>query len=124
VQYATEARSVEGRYLDAYREANFHTGLGATIKRASLVIGGIVAFISLVYMLSHMGPQAGMFGPDVIGEGLGFFGIVIGTVAGGIGWIFGTLIASQGQLLKATLDSAVYASPFIEDKVRARIMAL
>ena len=42
----------------------------------------------------------------------------------GIGWIFGALISSQGQLLKATLDSAVNTSPFLDDSERARMMSL
>ena len=122
-ELATAARSVEGRYLDAYREANLYTGLGAVVKKASLICGGLVAFFSVIYMLSHMA-SPGMFGPDVVGIGLGFFAFVVGVIAGGIGWICGTLISSQGQVLKATLDTAVYASPFIEHEVRARIMSL
>jgi hypothetical protein len=111
LQYPAEARSVEGRYLDGYREANLYTGLGATVKKASLVVGGAIAVLVLFDMRELWAP-------------LGLFGFVAGAVLGGIGWIIGTLISSQGQLLKATLDAAVHTSPFIDDKVRARIMSL
>jgi len=111
------------RYVDAYRTAKFQTGVGATIKKASLVVGGIIDGLCLINILSNLGSQS-MFGPNLFGAALGLFGLIVATAGGAIGWILGTLISAQGQLLKATLDGAVNTSPFLEDRERARIMSL
>ena len=39
-------------------------------------------------------------------------------------FVLGTLVAAQGQILKAALDSAVNSSPFLNDPDRAEIMSL
>ncbi len=36
----------------------------------------------------------------------------------------GIVVAAQGQILKASLDTAVNSSPFLPDAVRANIMTL
>ncbi len=114
------------RYVDAYRVANFQAGLGATIKNASLGIGGIILLLSLSYAATSATPQPGFFGPSAnsIGVALGLFGAMIGFVIGGIGFILGILISSEGQILKATLDSAVNSSPFLDNTQRIGIMSL
>jgi len=121
--YGVVANSMTDRYVDAYRTAKFQTGVGATIKKASLVVGGIIDGLCLINILSNLGSQS-MFGPNLFGAALGLFGLIVATAGGAIGWILGTLISAQGQLLKATLDGAVNTSPFLEDRERARIMSL
>lgn len=113
-QQSAQRISMEGRYSDAYLKANFQTTLGGTIKSASLKIGGIITGLALLYALTN----------NTFGAAFGFLIAILGAAMAGIGWIFGTLISSQGQLLKATLDSAVNTSPFLDDTVRARIMSL
>ncbi len=117
------ANSMSNRYVNAYRNARFQSGLGATIKTVSLVVGAIVDGLFLLNILGNLG-SGGMFGPNILGASLGFFGLIVVTACGAIGWILGTLIAAQGELVKATLDSAVNTSPFLEDRERARIMSL
>jgi hypothetical protein len=126
LQQATQRNSISRRYADAYLKANVQTGLGVTIKTLSLVIGGLIAGLALLYALPQLIPQQGMFGAtaNIIGAALGFVAAIIGAAMGGVGWILGTLISSQGQLLKATLDSAVNSSPFLDDSERARMMSL
>jgi|HubBroStandDraft_6_1064221.scaffolds.fasta_scaffold168550_1 hypothetical protein len=126
LQQAAQRNSVSERYADAYLKANFQTTLGGSVKTLSLVVGGVVAGLALLYALTQLIPQQGMFGAttNIIGVALGFFAAIIGATMGGIGWILGTLISSQGQLLKATLDSAVNSSPFLDDSERARMMSL
>ncbi|MFZ0310810.1 MAG: hypothetical protein WAL89_21750 [Candidatus Sulfotelmatobacter sp.] len=125
-QQVPQRSSISGRYADAYFKANLQNGLGTTIKTLSLVIGGLIAGFALLYALSQLVPQQGMFGATAnpIGAALGFFAAIVGAAMAGIGWIFGALISSQGQLLKATLDSAVNTSPFLDDSERARMMSL
>jgi hypothetical protein len=126
LQQATQRNSISGRYADAYLKANFQTKLGGSVKTLSLIVGGIVAGLALLYALTQLIPQPGMFGAsaNIIGVAFGFFAAIIGAAMGGMGWILGTLISSQGQLLKATLDSAVNSSPFLDDSERARMMSL
>jgi hypothetical protein len=126
LQPSAQRGSISGRYADAYLKANFQTGLGGTIKTASLLIGGVVAGLALIFALSQLVPQPGMFGAsgNTVGAAFGFFVATIAAAMTGIGWILGALISSQGQLLKATLDSAVNTSPFLDDAERARMMSL
>src|ERR1700683_4075070 len=99
--------SVTKRYNDAYALARFQTGLGKTIKVLALIIGGFIAFVFLLYMLSQSVPQQGMFGmtTNVFGIAGGFLGMMVGVLMGGIGWVYGSSISAQGQMLKATLDT-------------------
>jgi len=53
--------------------------------------------------------------------------VVGGIVAGLIALLFyllGVLVAAHGQVLQATLDSAVNSSPFLTDADKAEIMSL
>ena len=61
----------------------------------------------------------------------GAFGMIVaimGVAAGGtiatVLFLLGTLASAQGQILKATLDTAVNSSQFLSDQDRARIMSL
>jgi hypothetical protein len=51
-------------------------------------------------------------------------GLVLAVIVGGGGFILGTLLAAQGQVLKATLDTAVNSSPFLSNDQRVEIMSL
>ena len=59
------------------------------------------------------------------GTGLGLF--VLGAVLSGcvvlLFWVGGVLISSQGQIMKACLDSAINSSPFLADEHRAEAMS-
>jgi hypothetical protein len=123
---STAAPSVTKRYVDAYRSAKIHNGIGQTIKTVSLILGGLIIVPSLVGAASSAEPQPGMFGPytNSMGIVMGLFGAVIGAAIGGVGFILGTLIAANAQLLKASLDGAVNSSPFLTDEQRAEVMSL
>jgi hypothetical protein len=51
-------------------------------------------------------------------------GILVGCLAGLLWYVIGIFVAAQGQILKATLDSAVNSSPFLTDAHKAEIMSL
>jgi len=51
-------------------------------------------------------------------------GLVVGPIVGFVGWAIGVLISAQGQIVKATLDTAVDSSPFLSNEERAKIMSL
>jgi hypothetical protein len=111
-QGATNTTAVMNRYADAYRVANVITGLGRTIKIIALIVG---VFIFLVGTRA----SSGMFG-----EASAVFGLLSGAVVAGIGFVLGTLLSAQGQVLKATLDAAVNSSPFLQNEQRAELMRL
>lgn len=118
--------SVITRYRDAYRIASFQTGVGRTIKMVSLGLGGLVTLISFISMTENAKPQPGFFGPTTnpIGVTLGWFGVLAGLLIAGIGFIFGLLVSSQGEVLKAGIDGAVNTSPFVTNEERAQMMSL
>lgn len=95
------------RFVDAYRVTNIQDGLGTTIKIGSAAIGLIVLLIAL---------QARGFI-----AGAGFVGAIL---VAGIGFVLGTLISAQAQLTRASLDSAVNTSPFLNNEERRRMMSL
>ena len=45
-----------------------------------------------------------------------FVGLLVALVVGGLFYIAGIIVAGQGQVLRATLDSAVSHSPFLLPK--------
>jgi hypothetical protein len=83
-------------------------GLGNTIKIVGAVLAGIIVLGSL---------SAGS-------EVLTVAGIVLAAIVGGLFWVFGVIVAAQGQVLQATLDNAVASSHFLTDTERADAMGL
>jgi len=102
---------VMNRYRDAYRVGRTITGMGGAIKAIGFILGALTALAAL------------------FGAGNGGFGaFIVGTCLGGIVallfWMCGVIVAAQGQILQATLDSAVSSSPFLTDKQRAGAMGV
>ena len=100
------AQAVRRRYIDGYRVANSVNGFGQFIKVGGLVLGLVV--------------WAGV--AQVAGSGAG--GFVFGLIVAAIFFVIGVIVAAQGQLLKATLDTAVHSSPFLTNDARAAVMSL
>jgi hypothetical protein len=86
--------------------------LGTVIK----VIGGVLAgIIALGSLSSGNGP----FGSGALVAGL-FFAAIVGVLL----WACGVMVAAQGQVLQAALDTAVASSHFLTDTERADAMGL
>lgn len=101
------------RYRDAYRVGTALVGLGNAVKGLGVVLGILIALLSL---------SAGSNG-----GGMAFLvlpGVFVAVTAGTLIWICGVVVAAQGQLLQATLDSAVAASPFLSHLERLDAMGL
>lgn len=94
------------RYVDGYRVANTVSSFGQIIKVAGCVLG-LLIFIGVSETLKS--------------EGGGF---LLGLIVAALFFVVGIIVAAQGQLLKATLDTAVHSSPFLTDDLRASIMSL
>ena len=56
---------------------------------------------------------------------VGFFaGLLVGGVTFAFFFVLGVAVSAQGQLTRATLDSAVNSSPFLTNEERAEAMSL
>ena len=56
--------------------------------------------------------------------GILFASLISAAAIGTLTYFLGVVIAAQGQILRATLDSAVNSSPFLEDEQKAKVMRL
>lgn len=111
-----QASAVMKRYKDAYIVARVTNAFGGVIKATGIIIGGLLVLIGLMV--------AGTSGPRDPLSILGIAGVVVGIIAGAMFFIIGVLVSAQGQILKASLDSAVNTSPFLMKEQRAEIMLL
>ncbi|MEK6408096.1 MAG: hypothetical protein AABN34_14140 [Acidobacteriota bacterium] len=90
-------------------------GIGDAIK----AFGGLLAFLLFGAALFANSQVRGETGVAIMIVTIG-----LAAFAGILLFVLGTLIAAQGQILKATLDAAVNSSPFLTDQDRAEIMSL
>lgn len=106
------------RYRDAYRIAEFVDAKGQSYKAIGVVVGLIGAF-GLMLCLANLESVNGIQALSVVGIGLAFSLVLIG----GSLRLFasGVALAAQGQMMMATLDTAVHTSPFF---TRAQMLAL
>lgn len=103
------------RYSDAYLVASAIIGLASVIK-----VLGLVAALA-VWGTGTVLARALGTGSEVMAVLIGFIpGAIVAVVAYGIG----VIVSAQGQILRASLDSAVHSSPFLGDKQRVQIMSL
>ena len=101
------------RYRDAYLVANVTDGLGKIVQGLGIMLGGLVFLGILFYGLSIDYPMAG-----------GFTGLLLGGIVAISLYVLGVLVAANGQMLKASLDSAVNDSPFLSLQQKAQVMSL
>lgn len=102
--------SVENRYKDAYRVTSSIVFIGGLVKVAGVVVG-----IGGSLILLDALPKSSAAKVSVM---------VVAAVVMFLFWVIGVAIAAQGQILMASLDSAVHSSPFLSDAQRARVMSL
>ena len=110
-----QVSAVMKRYKDAYTVASATNAFGGVIKVTGIIIGGLLALIGL--------KVAGSGGPRDPMSVLGIAWIVAGIISGALFFLIGVLVSAQGQILKASLDSAVNTSPFLMKEHRAEIMS-
>jgi hypothetical protein len=102
------------RYADAYAVARTIVGLGGTVKVLAYVVGGLVAFAVIVEAVQ------GGAGSQLVTTSL----VLAGSAAAIAIYVLGVLVTAVGQILRATLDTAVNTSPLLaKDDVR-RIMSV
>jgi hypothetical protein len=113
---SSEVASLMKRYTDAYVVGRAITGFGSLIKVIGIVIAILLVLIGFLVAAKN--------GPRETISYLGIIGIVVGVLSGALFYIIGVLVSAQGQILKASLDSAVNSSPFLTNEHRAKIMSL
>jgi len=102
--------SLASRYTDSYLVARTVTAFGSIVKKIAGALGGGIIVMGLV-----AGSQSAI---------LAVGGIVLGVIVAIPIYILGVLVAAQGQILKATLDTAVNSSPLLSKDEMRQIMSL
>ena len=122
---ARSAISLKSRYTDAYRKAHTIIKLGSVIKMLGLVLATLIALGAIVSGLKTSG-SPGSFGAAQQASAESWVMVGIGVaVAAGVGLLFfilGTFVCAQGQMLLASLDSAVNSSPLLDNASKANIL--
>lgn len=95
------------RYKDAYRVGSAVVEFGNLIKWAGAIVGGIIALVGISQ-----------------GGAVALGAMVLAAISGGLFWLLGVIVAAQGQILIATLDTSVSTSPFLSDEQRLAAMGL
>lgn len=112
-----EVVSLTKRYKDAYLVARATNGFGGMIKAIGIVIAILLVIGGFILLLLNEGRLG-------VGMALGLAAIIFGIIAGIWFYIVGVLVSAQGQILKASLDTAVNTSPVLAPEHKARIMSL
>lgn len=98
--------SLQNRYTDAYVVARTVNGTGQTVKFVGLVVAVLVTL-------------SGLVAASNLGASVGFAGLLLGVLVALPFYALGVLVSAQGQILKATLDTAVNTSPLLShDEIR------
>jgi len=107
------ARSVMTRYREAYLVARATTAIGGTVKVVAICLAVFVALAGIVIASSERGSVP-----------MGIGGVLIGLIFGVPIYVLGVLVSAHGQVLKASLDSAVHTTPFLTDAQKLKVMSL
>jgi hypothetical protein len=89
---------------------------GKSIKITGIIIAVLLAVLGLIFL------NEGRLGDATFA--LGVVIIILSLITGIWLYVVGILVSAQGQILKASLDSAVNSSPFLTNEQRAKIMSL
>ncbi len=103
--------SIADRYADAYRVASAIIAFGTIVK----AIGGVVA---VIIAIGGLASSSELGSRGVIG------GLLLGAMVGLVFWIAGVFVVGQGQLLRASLDTAVNTSPLFSNTEKAKMMGI
>jgi hypothetical protein len=117
VPESSESTAAMERYQNAYRATEAAVEFAETVKLGGIFVGGVILVAALVVFQS------------IPNECSGFPAISVLLIAGAallvlISQVIGAGLHTQGELMKATLDSDVNSSPFLSNAQRARVMGL
>ena len=98
-----EATALMKRYRDAY-----------LVARATATIGKVIKGIGILVI------AMGLINAGQSASAIGLFVALVGALL----YCAGVLVAAQGQILLASLDTAVNSSPFLTNEEKAKAMSL
>jgi hypothetical protein len=107
-EVVSEATALMKRYRDDYLVAKATATIGKVIKG----IGILVGVLGLAVVLQSRSTGAGLVT------------LLVPAFVGALPYCVGVLVAAQGQILLATLDTAVNSSPFLTNEDKAKVMSL
>jgi hypothetical protein len=106
-----------GRYLDAYRVARATETIGQALKVLAILLAGLCVIIAVAGLRQSLIADLNSFNGAPVLMGL------VAAVAVGIPfYALGILVCAIGQVLKATLDTAVHTSPLFDKSDVVQIM--
>jgi hypothetical protein len=113
------ANKLSQRYSDGYLASDVLVRLGGIVKVIGYVLGGLAVvggFIAFIVASSQ----------NEAGSGIGIFLLILlyGAIIVFGHFVIGSIVAAFGQLIRATLDSAVNSAPFLTDDERASILSI
>jgi hypothetical protein len=117
VRESSESATAMERYQDAYGTADAATAFAETVKLGGIFVAG-VAFVGALVVFQSIPDERSSF--PVISALL----IACAALLVLVSQVIGAGLHTQGELLKATLDSDVNSSPFLSNAQRARVMGL
>ena len=107
------------RYRDAYSVAASTVRFGKLVNLCSRVLGGVITIGALCASVRHSeygGLQVTWFHL--------FIGLFVAAITLAVGYISERFLAAQGQFMSVMLDTAVNASPHLQDSEKASVMSL
>lgn len=106
------------RYADAYRAASGVIALGITMKIVAAIVAAIMGIPPTVVAVQWVSNTSA----ELIQRLVMLAGIAIALVPGALIFIIGVIIAALGQILRATIDTAVNTSTLLTAEQRAELM--
>lgn len=112
--YPAPREALRQRYREAYVVAARSVEMGRAIEGVGIVLGILVGIggIAVVAQLRVDNPV------------LMLFALTPGATIGALVYAIGVFVAANGQMLLASLDSAVNGSPFLDTEGKAEVMSL
>lgn len=107
------SHSAVTRYQNAYLVARATTAIGASVKYIGISLGVLTVVAAAIF--------GGL--TDRTAQGLAA-GLLLGAIVAIPLYVLGVLVSAQGEVLKATLDTAVHGSPFLKKEDMAKVMSL
>jgi hypothetical protein len=101
------------RYKDAYLVSKLTSFLGYLIQFGAIALA-ILLIVAGLFAASRMTSPDGTASP--VAFAVAAVGGVSGIVSGALFYVLDVLISAQGQIILATLDTAVSCTPLLSDE--------
>lgn len=108
--------SVLNRYRDGYLVATAAVGFSNFIEILGWIVAVVIWIAGFIYAALQRGDAHPVF--------IIIAGIISGTVQLIMFYFFGVMVRSVGMTLRATLDTAVNSSPFLDQQQKSQAMSL